>query len=110
MRFNDRTFKSIFIFLVTLSFALMAILLLSSLLLIPIKSTSLWMGAGIMVLGINVFMNVRNLAWKIAILTITGLAMTMFLNATLHWGLTQSFYFASGIVVFAVLLHMTFIS
>ena len=109
MKFTDKEFKGIFIFLLTVGFTLAFILGLHLLISVPINSKPLWVGSLIMLIAINVAYDISSIIGKVITLFITIILMTLFFTLMLNWSLTPGIYVASMIVSLVTMLYFTFL-
>ena len=110
MRITDKAFRRVFFGLVSLTIMLVFVLVMNILLFVPLDSQPLWIGTGIMYLGINSIYSFRSIKWKVTSLIVTATAMTTFLKIVMHWALLPSLFTALIVVSVTILLYMTFIS
>ncbi|MDH5597309.1 MAG: hypothetical protein OEY44_04335 [Candidatus Peregrinibacteria bacterium] len=110
MRVTDKAFRRVFFALTSMTIMLIFVLFMNVILFVPLNSKPLWIGTGIMYLGINSIYSFRSIKWKVVTLILTAVAMTTFLKLVMHWALLPSIFTALIVVSITILLYMTFIS
>lgn len=108
MKFTNKSFRKIFMLLVTLVVTLIFILALHLLLFIPIDTKALWIGGGIILLGTNIAYDLKSIVGKLITLLVTMGLMILFFNVMLHLSIGSSIYAAGVGISLTVLFYMTF--
>jgi len=109
-KFNDRKFRKVFTFLVTLALLLSFILSVHLLLSVPLNSTKLWSGSLLPFLAINILADVSSIQRKILVLSVSIVIMGIFFHTILNWALAPSLYTGTIILILSALLYSTFVN
>ena len=109
-KFNDRRFKKVFTFLVTLALLLSFVISVNLFLGVPLDSSKLWAGSLIPFFAINLLTDVNSIHWKLIVLSVSIVIMGIFFHAILNWSLAPSLYAGTIILILSILLYMTFIN